>query len=156
VIVHLLSLAATLLLAPPGRTAGGVVAGGEGIRRLTAPLLQAGARAVVATGWRIGDRAAARLAGALSGGLARGLPATEALRAAKLDAIRRGAPPAEWAAFTVVGDPMVRVPLHTPPRARRWWWMVVDGRTARRRAARRVRPRTQKQQVVYRPRGGLR
>jgi hypothetical protein len=38
----------------------------------------------------------------------------DALRAAKLDAIRREVPPRVWAAFVTVGDPMVRVALREP------------------------------------------
>jgi hypothetical protein len=53
--------------------------------------------------------------------MARGLPVGEALRAAKLDAIRRGAPAREWAAFTAVGDPLVAIPLRNPPAAWRRW-----------------------------------
>ncbi|HTG84878.1 MAG TPA: hypothetical protein VL853_08700, partial [Gemmatimonadales bacterium] len=47
-------------------------------------------------------------------GLADGLPATEALQRAKLEAIRDGAPPAVWASFTLIGDPLARVPLERP------------------------------------------
>ena len=39
-----------------------------------------------------------------------------ALRATRLDAMRRGAPPREWAAFTLVGDPLVTIPLRQPAR----------------------------------------
>ena len=46
--------------------------------------------------------------------LAQGLPVGDALRAAKLEALRRGAPPREWAAFTTVGDPLVAVTLREP------------------------------------------
>ena len=49
--------------------------------------------------------------------LARGQPVNEAMRSAKLAAIRRGAPASEWAAFSVVGDPSVLVALRP---ARRW------------------------------------
>jgi tetratricopeptide (TPR) repeat protein len=119
-----LELDADLVVLSACRTAGGVVLGGEGVQGLTAPLLQAGARAVVATGWRIGDRSAARTVEALYDALARGLPAAEALRAAKLDAMRRGAPASEWAAFTLVGDPLVTVPLRTPSPFGPWWLAV--------------------------------
>lgn len=54
-------------------------------------------------------------------GLGRGLPVAEALREAKVAAIHRGAPAGEWAAFTVVGDPLVRVPLReSAPRFGKW------------------------------------
>ena len=89
---------------------------------LTAPLFEAGARSVVATQWRIGDRSTVAFVDAFYRGIAGGLPVGEALRAAKLDAIRRGAPPREWAAFALVGDPIVTIPLRQPPPAWRRWW----------------------------------
>jgi CHAT domain-containing protein len=109
-----LDLEADLVVLSACRTAGGVVLRGEGIQGLTAPLLQAGARSVVATGWRIADASAGRMVEAFYAALASGSPVGDALRAAKLDAIRRGATPSEWAAFVAVGDPTVRVPLVAP------------------------------------------
>jgi CHAT domain-containing protein/tetratricopeptide (TPR) repeat protein len=109
-----LHLDADLVVLSACRTAGGVTVAGEGVEGLTTPLLAAGARAVVATQWRIGDRSTVRLVDDLYAGLARGEPVADALRDAKLAALRRGAPPGEWAGFTVVGDPLVRVPLTMP------------------------------------------
>ena len=98
---------------------------GEGMQGLTSPLLEAGARAVVATQWRIDDKATVRLVDDLYAALGRGLPVATALRQAKLAAISRGVPASEWAAFTVVGDPFVRVPLREPaPRVSVWEWGV--------------------------------
>ena len=37
-------------------------------------------------------------------------------------ALDRGAPPREWAAFAISGDPMVRVPVTVP--AFDWWWRL--------------------------------
>jgi len=116
-----LRLTAGLVVLSACRTAGGVLVAGEGVQGLTTPLLQAGARSVVATDWRIGDRSTVAFVDAFYAALSRGLPVGEALRAAKLDAIRRGAPPAEWAAFTVVGDPLVHIHLGAPRRAAPWW-----------------------------------
>src|SRR5262245_34832792 len=48
------------------RTAGGVVVNGEGIQGLTAAFLQAGARSVVATSWRVGGQARAAVSCSLS------------------------------------------------------------------------------------------
>lgn len=115
-----LRLDAALVVLSACRTAGGVVVGGEGVQGLTAPLLQAGARSVVATSWRISDRGTVPLVRAFYDALARGLPVTDAMRAAKLDAIARGAPASEWAAFQVVGDPLVQVPLSAPPERVPW------------------------------------
>jgi CHAT domain-containing protein len=106
-----LRLDADLVVLSACRTAGGVVVDGEGVQGLTAPLLEAGARSIVATTWRVGDESTVRLVERLYAELARGLPVAEALRAAKLEALRGGAAPAGWAAFTVVGDPLVTVRL---------------------------------------------
>ena len=46
--------------------------------------------------------------------LTRSLPVGDALREAKLEALGRGVPPREWAAFTTVGDPLVSVKLREP------------------------------------------
>ncbi len=119
-----LNLDADLVVLSACRTAGGVLIGGEGIQGLTAPLLQAGARAVVATEWPIGDRGTRELVEGLYRGLADGLTAGDALRAAKLAAMRRGDPASQWAAFTLIGDPMIRIPLRRP-RLLQWWWIGV-------------------------------
>ncbi len=119
-----LRLRADLVVLSACRTAGGVLIGGEGVEGLTSPLLEAGARAVVASGWRVGDRQTVALVQAFYDALARGRSVGDALRAAKLDALRRGAPASEWAAFAVIGDPFVRVPLHQPP-ARRLWLLLA-------------------------------
>ena len=120
-----LHLDAALVVLSACRSAGGVVVDGEGVQGLTAPLLAAGAHSVVATTWRISDRATVPFVEAFYSGMARALPVAEALRAAKLDALRRGAPPRDWAAFTVVGDPFATVALHEPTRAWGWWAAVV-------------------------------
>ena len=120
-----LRLDADLVVLSGCRTAGGVLVEGEGLQGLTAPLLQAGARSVVASQWRIRDRSIVALIEAFYRSLAEGLPAGDALRAAKIDALRRGAAPAEWAAFTLVGDPLIRVPLE--PRQRpNWRWAALS------------------------------
>jgi CHAT domain-containing protein len=119
-----LELDADLVVLSACRTAGGVVIKGEGIQGLTAPFLQAGARSVVATQWRIADASAGQLVESFYADMANGHSVGDALRAAKLTAIRRGAPPAEWAAFVVVGDPAVKVPL-VQPRDRPAWVLPI-------------------------------
>jgi hypothetical protein len=116
-----LELRADLVVLSACRSAGGVVVAGEGVQGLTSPLLQAGARSVVATGWKVGDRRTVGFVEDFYRALARDLPVGEALREAKLAALRRGAPPGEWAAFTLVGDPLVTIPLREPSPGRRWW-----------------------------------
>jgi CHAT domain-containing protein len=75
-----LPLRADLVVLSACRTAAGVLIAGEGVQGLTAPLLQAGARSVVATRWRIGDQAAVRIIQPFYDALAAGLPVGDALR----------------------------------------------------------------------------
>jgi CHAT domain-containing protein len=116
-----LQLNADMVVLSACRTAGGVVVDGEGIQGLTASLLEAGARSVVATSWRVGDRSTVRVVDRLYAELAGGKPVIDALRKAKLESLEAGDPPAVWAAFSVVGDPTVVVPLKVPPSTRLWW-----------------------------------
>jgi tetratricopeptide (TPR) repeat protein len=102
---------AELVVLSACRTAGGVLLEGEGVRGLTAPLLEAGARAVVATQWAIGDRSALPLIDRFYAELARGARAVDALQRVKAEAIRAGVSPRDWAAFTIVGDGAVRPSL---------------------------------------------
>ncbi len=115
-----LRLDADLVVLSSCRSAGGVVLKGEGVQGLTAPLIQAGARAVVATQWEVGDRSTVGFIEALYRHLAEGQSVGDALRSAKLEAMRRGAPAREWAAFVAVGDPLIKIPLRAPPRLPRW------------------------------------
>jgi CHAT domain-containing protein len=122
-----LRLNADLVVLSACRAAGGMLTGGEGVQGLTSPLLQAGARSLVATEWRIRDQDAVPFVEDLYDQLATGLPIIEALRAAKLAAIRRGETPRTWAAFVAIGDPLITVPLSPPGRLRRWWSKVAPG-----------------------------
>ncbi|HEY8105237.1 MAG TPA: CHAT domain-containing protein, partial [Gemmatimonadales bacterium] len=99
-----LRLDADLVVLSGCGTALGVIVGGEGIRGLTAPLLQAGARAVVGTLWPIGDQSAATFVGAFYRALGTGAATTDALRAAQLARLREGVAPRSWAGFLVVGN----------------------------------------------------
>ena len=112
-----LRLNAPLVVLSACRSAGGVVVGGEGVQGLTAPLLAAGARVVVATTWRISDAGTVPLIAGFYAAMAHGLPVGDALRTAKLEAMRRGAAPRDWAAFTAVGDALTTIPLHEPRRS---------------------------------------
>ena len=85
-------------------------AGDEGLRGLVAPLLEAGARGVAATLWAVDDDAQRLLMRRFYQRLARGETTAAALRGAKLEAIREGAAPRDWAALVLWGDPQT-VPL---------------------------------------------
>ncbi len=104
-----LRLRADLVVLSGCGTALGVIVGGEGIRGLTAPLLQAGARAVLATLWPVADRETARFVADFYRALGRGATAADALRQAQLDAARQGRPPRAWAGFVLTGDGFTRV-----------------------------------------------
>lgn len=91
-------------------TALGAIRAGEGIESLARAFIYSGARAVVASLWQVGDRAAAEtMARFYEGYLKKGLPPAQALREAKL-ALRRGyvkfpgsTSPASWAPFIWIG-----------------------------------------------------
>ena len=74
---------------------------------LTRALQYAGARAVVASHWKVNDRSTAQLMVAFHRYLRQGLAKDEALRRAMAQA--RGLPakahPYYWAAFFLIGDP---------------------------------------------------
>jgi tetratricopeptide (TPR) repeat protein len=110
-----LRLVADVVVLSACRTAGGWVVGGEGIQGLTAPLLQAGARSVLATLWPIKDRSRNTLIEPFYRGLADGLPSDR--RAAGARNWRRSGTVRlrqVWASFTLIGDPLARVPLERP------------------------------------------
>lgn len=104
-----LRLRADLVVLSGCTTALGVFVGGEGIRGLTAPLLQAGAGAVLATLWPVGDKEAAAFARDFYGALRRGLRLADALRAAQLAAIQRDVPARAWASFVLTGNGFQRI-----------------------------------------------
>lgn len=112
----LLAAGVDLVILSACRSAGGVVLNGEGVQGLTAPLLAAGVRAVVATGWPVDDGETAALVEYFYRQLSRGETVGAALRSAKLTALRRGAPARDWASFSVYGDSFTLVPLSKPRR----------------------------------------
>jgi CHAT domain-containing protein len=120
-----LPLGADLVVLSACRSAGGVVVDGEGVQGLTAPLLAAGARVVVATAWPIDDHETVVVIEDFYRALSRGATVGSALREAKLAAMRRGVPARDWASFEVIGDATVRIPLAA--RARGGWWWVAAG-----------------------------
>ena len=132
-----LKLSAQLVVLSACRTAQGVAIRGEGVQGLTAPLLAAGARSVLATQWRIRDADAVQYIEDFYRALAAGSTVSDASRAAKLAAIGRGSSPATWAAFTIVGDPFATIPLRAPNEYESWL-MVAAGVSAAVFAAYRV------------------
>jgi hypothetical protein len=121
--IEQLSLDADLVVLSACRTADGLVIGGEGVQGLTAPFLQAGAQAVLATLWPVSDRAAARFELQVYQALARGITAGDALRAAQESAVANGEPASEWATFVLVGNPVTIVRFQPP--GHRWRWGAI-------------------------------
>jgi len=86
--------------------------GGEGLIGLARAFQYAGARAVLASLWNVGDDSTAELMTRFYGHLKRGKAKDEALRAAQIDLIRSqrfskviaAAHPFHWAAFQLFGD----------------------------------------------------
>jgi CHAT domain-containing protein len=96
------------------RTARGPVAGSEGVQGLAYAALEAGARSVLASEWSVSDDASAAFVDAFYSAIASGLDTGEALVRAKREALAAGRPARDWAAFTLIGDPYVRLALGEP------------------------------------------
>jgi CHAT domain-containing protein len=110
-----LHLSGSLVVLSACQSLGGQILGGEGLRGLTGPLFEAGARTIVVTHWSIGDRSVLPFVDRFYATMASGQTVGDALRQTKLAAIHDGARISDWAAFTVIGD----ASMHPPLRARR-------------------------------------
>ena len=84
------------------------------MRGLTAPLLEAGARVVVATHWSIGDRSVVPFVDRFYSAMAAGARVDDAMRQAKLSAIHEGVSIADWGSYSIIGDGAMRPPLRRP------------------------------------------
>jgi CHAT domain-containing protein/tetratricopeptide (TPR) repeat protein len=122
-----LDLNGALVVLSACRSAAGQVLAGEGLRGLAGPLLERGARVVVGTLWSIGDRSVVPFVDRFYQAMAAGAAVDDALRQAKLAAIRDGASIADWGAFSVIGDGRFRPPLRpVPTRPMDWLRNVVQ------------------------------
>ena len=101
-----LSLKADLVVLSSCESGFGQVLEGEGVMTLTRGFLYAGAHNVLASLWRVPDRATNRLMAAFYDGVLDGLPYDEALRQAKLRLIAdpATASPHAWSAFVLIGE----------------------------------------------------
>ncbi len=118
-IAEQVDVGADLVVLSACETARGAARAGEGILGLVRALQVAGARAVVASLWRVDDESAAELMGRFHAGLAAGLTRDEALRRAQLEllagpirTLRDGreveldaSDPRHWAPFVLIGPP---------------------------------------------------
>jgi len=106
-----LHLRGALVVLSACESLGGQILGGEGLRGLSEPFLEAGARAVVVTQWSIGDRSVLPFVERFYADMAAGASVGDALRQSKLVAIRAGGRITDWAAFTAIGDASMHPPL---------------------------------------------
>jgi CHAT domain-containing protein len=93
--------------------------GPEGMPNLAAAWLTAGARAVIATLWRVDDRVTAELVEDFYAALASGRTVAEALAAAQRQVRDEPghAAPRYWAGFVLLGDPETCAVLENVPGA---------------------------------------
>ncbi|MFY2556771.1 CHAT domain-containing protein [Corallococcus terminator] len=99
-----LHLQGALVVLSACRSASGTVLPGEGVLSLARAFFEAGAHAVVASLWPLRDDEAAALVERFYRHLAMGVSTSAALRAAQLEAMEDGMPPAAWAGLVVLGD----------------------------------------------------
>ena len=103
-VVQDLRLDADLVALSACESGSGAAVADEGLIGLTRAFHFAGARAVLASLWKVYDRSTSILMERFYTHWAAGRSKAEALRAAQLDMIHDGARPAQWAAFELHGD----------------------------------------------------
>ncbi|MFC4454721.1 CHAT domain-containing protein [Deinococcus sonorensis] len=84
-------------------TALGDAVAGEGVAGLNQAFLTAGARRIILSQWRVPDAETGQLMAGFYRRYTGGSEPAEALRQAKLDLMRQGLPPRDWAAFLLSG-----------------------------------------------------
>jgi CHAT domain-containing protein len=110
-----LDLRGTAVVLASCQSASGTLLRGEGVVGLARAFFQAGARAVVASLWKIRDDDAATFFASFYRQLGDGRSLAAALQAAQAERFRAGAPAAAWAGFVVLGDGG-----YAPAPPRRW------------------------------------
>ena len=125
--ISTLDLDAEMIVLSACRTAEGKLVRGEGVLGLSAAFLAAGARSVVSSLWEVPDASTALFMKDLYAGLAQGESGAEALRGAKIAALRsRYGHPRRWAGFVLLGaDGAFGVP---PDGTRKDLWPEAIGR----------------------------
>lgn len=120
-----LDLGGKVVLLSACRTASGELLQGEGTLGLVRGFFRAGALAVVASPWPLGDLETRKLIDELSERLASGVSVEHALAGAKKARQQAGAPAVAWAGLQLHGDGSVAV--SAPSTARRGAWAVGLG-----------------------------
>jgi tetratricopeptide (TPR) repeat protein len=112
----------------------GVLLSGQALHGLVSTALDAGARGVLATRWRVEDAAIVPYMEAFYRAQIAGNDVVTALHMVRTDAMRNGASPAVWANLEYFGDPTLRVALHERPVSRWTRWTASVRRWFRRAA----------------------
>lgn len=94
----------------------GVLLSGQALHGLVSTALDAGARGVVATRWRLDDTAIVPHVERFYDELLRGRDVVSALHHVRLTAMRSGVSPAIWANLEYFGDPTLQLTLERRPR----------------------------------------
>ncbi len=103
----------------------GLLVSGQALHGLVSTVLDAGARGVVATRWRVDDATIVPLMNAFYRALLRGDDVVGALHKIRREAQESGVSPAVWANLEYFGDPTLRVTLQ-PSKAGLWSrWLVA-------------------------------
>jgi CHAT domain-containing protein len=98
---------------------------GPPVPAMARALFQSGARSVVRCSWGLSGTAADRYVMALYEAMAAGAPIGAASRAAKLQLLQSGAGPSQWAAFELLGDARLKLPLDRPGASLVWWFAAA-------------------------------
>ncbi|MEO7458018.1 MAG: CHAT domain-containing protein [Gemmatimonadaceae bacterium] len=120
-----MSLPFDLVVLSACESGSGSLLSGEGLQGIATAFLEAGARGVLATRWRMADRGSEKFLDVFYESLVRGRDAAGALADARRNAIDAGESPAVWANFELIGDPGVAPQLSAAPLWRRGWPVFV-------------------------------
>jgi CHAT domain-containing protein len=99
----------------------GLLVTGQALHGLVSTALDAGARGVLASRWRVDDAAIVPHMNAFYRALLDGDDVVSALHRVRMSAMRGGVSPALWANLEYFGDPTLRVSLERRTEARSMW-----------------------------------
>src|SRR5262249_26402799 len=114
-----LTMQSQLVVLSACETARGSELAGEGVQSLSQAVILNGARSVLATEWKVDDKATAEFVSGFYKRLSEGTTEGAALRSAKLSLLKGKtlAHPRYWAAFILLGDGLRGIHISPAP----WW-----------------------------------
>lgn len=128
--IYRMRIPSQLVVISACETARGRLLDGEGVQSLARAFFYAGARAVVASLWKVDDIQTARLMKTFYARLADGRSEADALAEAKRELLHADphSRPRDWAAFIALGDADRTVAIAgLAPWRRHGWWLVAAG-----------------------------